>query len=110
MPLKALPLKTELNLLYWNCNGIGADWDGNTSRKMEMLKAGNRYDAIAIAEHHIRAATPPLDDWVFSDPASPTDTHAGVAIWISPRLQATVRSKGRVGTRLAWFKLAWFKI
>ena len=52
----ALRLTDELRVLYWNCNGIGADWDGKTSRKLEMLKAGNRYDVIAIAKHHIKPA------------------------------------------------------
>ena len=91
-----LQLRDDIRALYWNCNGIGADWDGRTSRKFEMLKAGN-YDIIAIAEHHIRVPTPPTDEWVFSDPASATDTHAGAAIWISPRLQATVRTNCHQG-------------
>ena len=96
-----IALEHKITMLYWNADGLGGDWDGKTSRKFELLRACGKYDLIGIAESHLGATpdTLPGDEWIFSEPVG-TDSHAGAALWIGPRLRAAVREIGREGTRL----------
>ena len=104
--MSAIELHHGIKMLYWNCNGIGADWDGNTSRKFQLICAAGKYDIIALVETHLRDPphTLPGEAWVFSEPVG-MDSHAGAALWIGPRLRAAVREIGREGARLAWARL-----
>ena len=97
-----------LKIAYWNCNGVGADWDGNSSRKLEEIIQTNRYDFILLCETHIRSFRHVLDtshNWVFSDPVDDKDPSAGTAIWISPRAMHIVQESGHIGSRLTWLKI-----
>jgi hypothetical protein len=104
--MAAINLRDDLSVLYWNCCGLGADWDGSSSRKFELLRAGDMYDLIILVETHLAvvADTLPGDEWVFSAPVG-TDSSSGVALWVGPRLRSAVRDQGRVGSRVAWIKI-----
>ena len=97
----------DLNVLYWNCCGLGDDWDGATSRKFEQLRASGDFDLICLVETHLGStvATLPGDEWCFSAPTG-TDTHSGAALWIGPRLRSAAREFGRVGSRIAWARFS----
>ena len=97
---------SDISMLYWNCCGLGSDWDGASSRKFELLRANDKYDLIVLVETHLAvvADTLPGDEWVFSAPVG-TDSHSGVAIWVGPKLRSAVREQGREGSRLAWIKI-----
>ena len=97
----------DINMLYWNCCGLGEDWDGSTSRKFEQLRASGDFDLICLVETHLGStvATLPGDEWCFSAPTG-TDTHSGAAIWIGPRLRVAAREFGREGSRVAWVRFA----
>ena len=59
--------------MYWNCNGMGSDWDGHTSRKFRLLQQSGHYDAILLAETHISRCTPEGPEWIVSAPVQPGD-------------------------------------
>ena len=105
MALKPITLRDEINVLYWNCCGLGSDWDGSSSRKYELLRAGDKYDLIILVETHLAvvADTLPGDEWVFSAPVG-TDSSSGVAIWVGPKLRNAGirggRDQGLHGLRL----------
>ena len=102
-----IELHHDINMLYWNCCGLGEDWDGSTSRKFEQLRASGDFDLIFLVETHLGStvATLPGDEWCFSAPTG-TDTHSGAAIWIGPRLRVAAREFGREGSRVAWVRFA----
>ena len=104
--MATITLRDEINVLYWNCCGLGSDWDGSSSRKFELLRADDKFDLIILVETHLAvvADTLPGDEWVFSAPVG-TDSSSGVALWVGPRLRSAVRDQGRVGSRLAWIKI-----
>ena len=90
-----------LCVTYWNCNGIGGDWDGQTSGKLQDLQRAGAFDAILLVETHLRKI-PVGPEWITSAPTSPGDKSAGVLIWLGPRLRNAQIESGYVGARLAW--------
>ena len=73
-----IALEHNLRMLYWNANGLGDDWDGQSSRKFDLLRANGRYDLIGIAETHLGATSDSLpgDEWIFSEPVGKIATQA----------------------------------
>ena len=90
--------------MYWNCNGMGSDWDGRTCRKLQQLQQSGPCEAILLVETHLKLM-PVGPEWVASAPVAPGDRSAGALIWLGPRLRNAVIDSGHIGSRLAWVRI-----
>ena len=70
----------EARVTYWNCNGVGNDWDGHSSRKFRLLQQSGNFDAILLTETHISRCIPEGPEWVASAPVIAGDRSAGALI------------------------------
>ena len=90
--------------MYWNCNGMGSDWDGRTCRKLQQLQQSGPCEAILLVETHLKLM-PVGPEWVASAPVAPGDRSAGALIWLGPRLRNAMIDSGHTGSRLAWVRI-----
>ena len=95
-----------LCVTYLNCNGMGVDWDGQTSGKLQDLQRAGTFDAILLVETHLRKI-PVGPEWITTAPTPPGDKSAWALIWLGHRLRrlsAQIES-GCIGARPAWTRV-----